>query len=244
MTHELYLQKESCGILRLIKGGIVVVDAVDEVLPRIVLEPLRKIRRGTTEMNINIRGEKLLKMIGQVTTETAKGEQNSSVEDGESLTSLRITGHRFALLLILLLHDDLDLTDVKVGFITGMSGKEHFERFSENAVALILDMAYLKKFGIPGDGSGKLEGTAKRIPKSGTSEDGGVSKIGSILFGSQKSDTLLNGGGESGGIILTETVEQRKEERIGGMKGSIGGTNQRLKGREIGELIREKPFAH
>jgi len=63
MAHELYFQEEGSSVLRLIEGGVIVIDTVNEVLPRIVLEPLRKIRRRTTKMDVNIRGEKLFKMI-------------------------------------------------------------------------------------------------------------------------------------------------------------------------------------
>jgi len=148
------------------------------------------------------------------------------MENGEGLASLSVSSHGFTFLLILLLHDDLYLADVKIGFITSMGGEEHFEGFAKNTVTLILDVADLEKFRVPRHRRRELKSTGKRIPKGRASEDRGISKIGSILLRSQKSDAFLNGSGEGSGVVLTKTVKQRKEERISGMKRSIGGTNE------------------
>jgi hypothetical protein len=43
--------------LGLIKSGVIIVDTVNKILPRIFLEPLGEIRGGTTKMDVNIGGE-------------------------------------------------------------------------------------------------------------------------------------------------------------------------------------------
>jgi len=93
-------------------------------------------------------------MIGQITTQTAKSEQDGGMENSKSLASLSVTSHGFALFFVLLLHDDLNFPNVKIRLITSVGGEEHFKRFTENTVALILNMADLKKIRIPRDGSG------------------------------------------------------------------------------------------